>query len=61
MWGRGVKTFRFSFFKRMYLRQYDYQSKASRYRKGLIYLKNRVTTDQKHTKDSQKTENTSIR
>ena len=44
----------------MCLSQYDYQSKASRYRKGLIYLKNMVTVDQKHTKDSQKTENTSI-
>ena len=32
----------------------DYQSKASRYRKGLTYLKNRVTTNQKHTVDSQK-------
>ena len=28
--------------------------KASRYRKGLTYLKNRVTTNQKHTIDSQK-------
>ena len=33
---------------------YDYQSKASRYRKGLTYLRNRVTTNQKHTIDSQK-------
>ena len=33
---------------------YDYQSKASRYRKGLTYLKNRATISQKHTIDSQK-------
>ena len=38
----------------MYLSLYDYQSKASRYTKGLTYLKNRVTTNQKHTIDSQK-------
>ena len=25
---------------------YDYQAKASRYRKGLTYLKNRATTNQ---------------
>ena len=41
-------------FSRMCLSLYDYQSKASRYRKGFIYLKNRVTTNQKHTIDSQK-------
>ena len=35
----------------MYLNLYDYQSKASRYRKGLTYLKNRANT--KHTIDSQ--------
>ena len=39
---------------RMYLNLYDYQSKARRYKKGLTYLKNRVTTNQKHTTDSQK-------
>ena len=39
----------------MCLSLYDYQSTASRYRKGLTYLKNRVTTNQKHTIDSQKT------
>ena len=33
---------------------YDYQSKASRYSYGLTYLKTRVTTNQKHTTDSQK-------
>ena len=38
----------------MCLSLYDYQSKASRYRKRLTYLKNRATTNQKHTKDSQK-------
>ena len=38
----------------MCLSLYDYQSKANRYRKGLTYLKNRVTTNQKHTTDSQK-------
>ena len=32
-----------------------YQSKASRYRNGLAYLKNRVTTNEKHTIDSPKT------
>ena len=32
----------------MCLSIYDYQSKASRYRKGLTYLKNRVTTNQKY-------------
>ena len=42
----------------MCLSLYDYQSKASRYRNGLIYLKNKVTTNQKHTKDSQKSKRT---
>ena len=31
------------------------QFKASRYKKGLRYMKNWVTTNQKHTVDSQKT------
>ena len=31
----------------------DYQSKTSKYRKGFTYLKNRVTTNQKHTTESQ--------
>ena len=35
------------FFKRMCLSLYDYQSKASRYRNGLAYLKNRVITNEK--------------
>ena len=32
----------------------NYKSKANRYKKWLTYLKNRVTTNQKHTIDSQK-------
>ena len=32
----------------------DYQSKASRYSNGLIYLKTKVTTNKKHAIDSQK-------
>ena len=36
------------------LRLYDYQAKASRYRKGLTYLKNRATTNQNQTLHSQK-------
>ena len=51
MWGRGVRKC-ISF--RMCLSLYDYQSKASRYSYGLTYLKTRVTTNQKHTTDSQK-------
>ena len=42
------------FFFRMCLILHDYQSKASRYSNGLTYLKNRVTTNEKHTIDSQK-------
>ena len=38
----------------MCLSLYDYQSKASIYRKGLTYLKNRATTNEKHTINSQK-------
>ena len=38
----------------MYLSLYDYQAKASRYKKGLTYLKNRATTNQKQTIHSQK-------
>ena len=39
----------------MCLSLYDYQSKARRYyRKGLLRLKNRLTTNQKYTIDSQK-------
>ena len=46
------------FFFRMYLSLYDYQSKETRYSSGLTYLKNRVTTNQKHTVDSQKPKRT---
>ena len=38
----------------MCLSLYDYQSKESRYRKGLTYLKYRATTNQKHKIESQK-------
>ena len=38
----------------MCLSLYDYQAKASRYRKGLTYLKNRATTNQNKTLHSQK-------
>ena len=34
----------------MYLSLYDYEAKASRYRKSLTYIQNRATTNQtKHT------------
>ena len=33
---------------------YNYQSKASRYGRGLAYMKHRVTTNQKHIIDLQK-------
>ena len=38
----------------MCLSLYDYRSRASRYRKGLTYLKNRATTNQNPTTHSQK-------
>ena len=38
----------------MCLSLYDYQAKASSYRKGLTYLKNRETTNQSQTLHSQK-------
>ena len=38
----------------MCLSLYDYQAKASRYRKELTYLKNRATTNQNQTLHSQK-------
>ena len=38
----------------MHLHLYDYQAKASRYRKGLTFLKNRATTNQNQTLHSQK-------
>ena len=37
----------------MCLSLYDYQAKASRCRKGLIYLKNRATANQNQTVHSQ--------
>ena len=46
MWGRKQENVEFF---RMCLSLYDYQSKANRYSNGLAYLKNRVTTNQKHT------------
>ena len=53
MWGRRVRKCGF-FFPRMLWSLYDYQSKASMYRKRLTYLKNCVTTSQKHIINSQK-------
>ena len=38
----------------MCLGLYDYQAKASRYRKGLTCLKNKATTNQNQTLHSQK-------
>ena len=43
MWGRKVRKSRHFF--RMCLRLFDYQDKASRYRKGLMYLKNSAITN----------------
>lgn len=54
MWVKRVRKCSV-FFPRMCLSLYDYQSKAKRYyRKGLLHLKNRLTTNQKYTIDSQK-------
>ena len=39
---------------------YDYLSKASRYREGLTYLKNRATTNQNHRIIHRNKKNTSI-
>ena len=58
MWGRKVRKYRFFFILMMYLSLYDYQAKASRYRKGLTYLKNRATTNQNQTLHSQKQKST---
>ena len=44
----------------MCLSLYDYQSKESRYRKGLTGLKNRVTTNKKYKIDLQKTKEENI-
>ena len=54
MWGRKVRKYRSFFILMMCLSLYDYQAKASRYRKGLTYLKNRATTNQNQTLHSQK-------
>ena len=54
MWTREVSKYRFFFILMMCLSLYDYQAKASRYRKGLTYLKNRATTNQNQTLHSQK-------
>ena len=48
MWGRKVRKPTL-FFYRMFLSPYNNQAKASRYSKGLSYLKNRATTNQKQT------------
>ena len=55
MWGRKVRKYRLRFFiLMMCLSLYDYQAKASKYRKGLTYLKNRATTNQNQTLHLQK-------
>ena len=52
--GRKVRKSRLLFFFLEYgLSLYDHQAKASRYGKGLIYLKNRATTNQNQTIHSQ--------
>jgi len=53
MWERKVRKSRCCFLI-MCLSLCDYQAKASRYRKGLTYLKNRAITDQNQTLHSQK-------
>ena len=54
MWGRKVRKYRFFFFiLMMCLSLYDYQAKASRYKKGLTYLKN-TATEIKTKQDSHK-------
>ena len=54
MCGRKVRKYRLFFILIMCLNLYDYQVKASRYRKGLTYLKNRATTNKNQTLYSQK-------
>ena len=53
MWRRKVRKSRL-FKKIMCFSLYDYQTKASTYRKGLTYLKNRATTNQNQTLHSKK-------
>ena len=48
MWGRKVRKYRL--FKKKCLNPYDYHAKASRYRKELTFLKNRVTANQNQTR-----------
>ena len=53
--GKGnKKKIDYFFILMMCLSLYGYQAKASRYRKGLTYLKNRATTNQNQTLHSQK-------
>ena len=55
IWGRKVGKYRFFGGEgRICLSLYDYQTKASRYRKGLSYLKNRATANQIQIIHSQK-------
>ena len=49
------------FFFRICISLYDYQSKASRYKKGLTYLQNKATTNQTQIIHSQKQEDISIK
>ena len=56
----GKEVGNLDFFPRMCLSLYNYKSKASRYRKVLIYLKNRATTSQKHTIDHKKKKDENI-
>ena len=59
MWGRKVIKYRLFFFiSMMCLSLFDYQEKPSRYRRGLMYLKNRATTNQNQTLHSQKLKST---
>lgn len=62
MYERVRKKVDFFSYLQMCLSLYEYQSKASRYRMWLTYLKNRITTNQNITEDSrnQEEENISI-
>ena len=46
MWGRNIRKYRIFFYFNDVFEPNDYQAKASRYRKGLTYLKNRATANQ---------------
>ena len=52
--GKKIQTLFFLYIYIMCLSLYDYQAKASRYRKGLTYLKNRATANQNQTLHPQK-------